>query len=236
MLLYHCTITFHDNLFYETRTLGRLYETGRVLHNIALCYALGLASTTYYHADDMPRYEQDLAGLNQAGVYVTPARGDDVRYVINTFKLGDERTAVMMERSNTNIPSYGRAKEIAIGSRFSFGILTEQVLEIPQWIRMGLWLSKARVTVDPNIPIEMSMIEANNDRDASKTLSIYPVNPNDLSPTSTLRLFDLISMRPSSLVENALIEAPQWWYGKLADGAEVYLPVGLEHRVAVASR
>ena len=29
MRLYHCTLTFHDSLFYETRTMGRLYETGR---------------------------------------------------------------------------------------------------------------------------------------------------------------------------------------------------------------
>src|SRR5688572_13782608 len=131
MLLYHCELTFHDNLFYETRTLGRLYETGRLLHNIALCYALGFAQTTYHHALDVPNYAEEMAALNQAGIYVTPANGDDVRYVVHTFKYGDERNAIFMERSNANIPTFGRAKEIGIGSRFSFGVLSEDSLSFP---------------------------------------------------------------------------------------------------------
>jgi CRISPR-associated protein Csc1 len=236
MLLYHCTLTFHDNLFYETRTLGRLYETGRILHNIALCYALGFASTGYFHRDDVPQYEQELAPVNNAGVYVTPAQGLDVRYVVHTFKLGDERSAVMMERSNVNIPSYGRAKEIGIGSRFAFGVLSEQPLPFPRWIRMGLWLSKARLTANEADPIQLNLIEARNERERARTVSIYPLNPTDLPDTAALRLFDLVSMRPSSLVENALIESDQWWHGTLPDGRDVYLPVGLQHRAAVGSR
>ena len=94
--------------------------------------------------NDVPQYAQELNELNAAGVHVTPAGGIDIRYVINTFKLGDERTSVMMERSNANIPTYGRAKEIAIGSRFHFAVLSEQRREFPHWVRMGLWLSKAR--------------------------------------------------------------------------------------------
>src|SRR4051794_40799461 len=73
MILYHCRLTFHDNLYYETRTLGRLYETGRLLHNIALCYALGFAQTTFFHEDNMPKYAQELAALSDSNIYVTPA-------------------------------------------------------------------------------------------------------------------------------------------------------------------
>ncbi len=236
MLLYRCTLTFHDNLFYETRTLGRLYETGRILHNIALCYALGFATTSYFHRDDVPQYEQELAGLNEAGVYVTPASGIDIRYVVHTFKLGDERSAVMMERSNANIPTYGRAKEIGIGSRFAFGVLSEQPLALPHWIRMGLWLSKARIEVDQDDPLPLRLVEVQNDRERARTISNYPMNPTDLPDSVTLRLFDLVSMRPTSLVENALIEADRWWYGAVPNGRDVYLPTGLQHRVAVEKR
>lgn len=225
MLLYPCHLEFHDNLFYETRTMGRLYETGRLLHNIALCYAIGLAETTFYHAVDAPRYADELRSLNEAGVYVTPARGDDIRYVIHTFKLGEEHSSVLMERSNANIPSYGRAKEIDVGSRFSFAVLAEQALSFPKWVRMGLWLSKARLTVDD--PIRLDQVEGIRE----EILSWYPTNPADLPESAEVILFDLVSMRPTSLLENALIRTNSWWRGTLADGSRVWLPRGLRHRV-----
>lgn len=225
MLLYDCELTFHDHLFYETRTLGRLYETGRLLHNIALCYALGFAQTTYFHDNDVPNYATELDALNQVGVYVTPAAGVDVQYAIHTFKLGDERTSVMMERSNANIPTYGRAKEIAVNSKFSFGVLSEEPLLFPRWIRMGLWLSKARLAVSDPIPLQ----RISGQREV--TVSVYPLNPLDLPEASVLNLFDLVSMRPSSLVENALISSDEWWTGEHPKKGRIHLPVGMRHQI-----
>lgn len=225
MHLYDCRLTFHDNLFYETRTLGRLYETAGLLHNIALSYALGFAETSHYHATDMPQYAAELAVLNEARVYVTPAGGDEVRYVVHTFKLGDERSSVMMERSNANIPTYGRAKEVGIGSRFVFGVLSERPLTFPRWIRMGLWMSKARLHVSE--PILLHRVDGVRE----EMVDLYPLNPSDLPPTATLRLFDLVSMRPTSLVENALIAADSWWVGEHPQRGRFSLPVGLSYRV-----
>jgi len=142
--------------------------------------------------------------------------------VIHTFKLGDERNSVFLERSNVNIPTYGRAKEISVSSRFRFGVLSEQALTFPTWLRMGLWMSKARLETS-TVPLEFVSQER------AETVSIYPMNPTDLPETTTLRLFDLVSMRPSSLVENALIEANAWWVGTLSNMTRVYLPVGLRH-------
>ena len=226
MLFYDCRLTFHDSLFYETRTLGRLYETGRLLHNIALCYALGFAQTTYHHANDVPRYAQELAWLNENGVYVTPARGLEVGYVIHTFKLGEERSAVLMERSNVNIPTYGRAKEIAIGSTFAFGILSEQPLILPQWIRMGLWMSKARLKIEQTVELHYEQTVR------SDPVRRYPLNPGDLPPGATAHIYDLVSMRPSNLLENVLIDADAWWVGRDKEQKPVRLPAGLAHRAA----
>lgn len=231
MLLYPCTLTFHENLFYETRTLGRLYETGRLLHNIALCYALGFAQTPFYHANDVPGYAFELERVNLNNIYITPANGDDVRYAVHTFKFGEERTSVLMERSNANIPTFGRAKEVAVGSRFSFGVLSPAPLTFPRWIRMGLWMSKAQLKVDAPITLTRK-----NGRD-EHTVSAYPMNPGDLPETSTLKLFDLVSMRPSSLVENALIEAESWWEGRWSDSTKpFYLPADMQHRATVAGK
>lgn len=223
MRLYDCNLTFHDTLFYETRTLGRLYETGRLLHNIALCYALGFAQTPYYHALNVPSYQQELEAVNHAGVYVTPAGGEDIGYVVHTFKYGNEQNAMFMERSNVNLPSYGRAKEIAVNSRFRFGVLSEGALTFPTWIRMGLWMSKAYLTVTE---IPLTQVEG-----GERTVSLYPLNPNDLPDDINLKLFDLVSMRPNSLVENALLDAPAWWRGIHPDDGTFYLPVGMRHQV-----
>lgn len=225
MRLYDCQLTFHDNLFYETRTLGRLYETGRLLHNIALCYALGFAQTSYHHAVDAPNYAEELAALNAAGVYVTPAGGEDIHYVVHTFKFGDERSAIFMKRSNANIPTFGRAKEISVGSRFRFGVLSEPELNFPHWIRMGLWLSKARLQVT-------EIQHLRQVQGGEQTVSLYPLNPRDLPDSANLRLFDLVSMRPNSLVENALIQAEAWWQGEHPKYGKFSLPVGMSHRVA----
>lgn len=230
MRLYDIELTFHDNLFYETRTLGRLYETGRLLHNIALCYALGyslgsgFAQTTYHHALDRPHYKQELAPLNDAGIYVTPAKDIQIDYAVHTFKYGEEQNSVRMERSNKNLPTYGRAKEIAVGSRFRFGVLSTTALNFPEWIRMGIWMSKARLSITE---IALTQVEA-----GEKTVSCYPINPRDLPASSTLKVFDLMSMRPSSLVENALIQADSWWQAIHPDTEQrFWLPVGMSHTI-----
>ncbi len=223
MQLYDCRLTLHDNLFYETRTMGRLYETGRLLHNIALTYALGLATTEYFHPTDAPEYAKELAVLNDAGVYVTPASGIDVRYVLHTFKLGDERNSVLMEKSNANIPTYGRAKEIGVNSQFRFGVLAPADLSLPRWIRMGLWLSKAKLEIIDAVPLHQET------QRSVRRVDVYPLNPGDLPDPTALRSFDLVSMRPTNLVEHAEIEANAWWVSR--DG-KIALPVGLEYRAS----
>jgi CRISPR-associated protein Csc1 len=225
MQLYDCRLTFHDNLFYETRTMGRLYETGRLLHNIALTYALGLATTDYFHPTDVPAYGEELQALNDNAIYVTPASGIDVRYVLHTFKLGDERTSVFMEKSNQNIPTYGRAKEIAVNSQFRFGILSPVDLTLPRWIRMGLWMSKAKVEITAVIPMRY------DEQTTVRRVDEYPLNPGDLSDANALKSFDLVSMRPTNLVEHAEIEADTWWTSSVS-GTNITLPGGLQYRMS----
>lgn len=231
MQFYRCHVIFHENLYYETRTLGRLYETGRLLHNIALCYALGFAQTSYHHADHIPHYAEEIEGINEKGIYITPATGIDVRYAIHTFKLGGERTYAYMEKSNENIPSFGRAKEVAIGSKFQFGVFSENELVFPKWIRMGIWMSKARLLVDPPVPLTQK-------GRSTATVSDFPINPSDLPRSARLEMFDLVSMRPTSLVENAEITADTWWEWE-PDGDRkpgIRLPAGMRHNVVVPAR
>lgn len=218
MRLTLCRLTFHENLFYATREAGRLYETGRYLHNYALTYALGLVSAPYHQPQQIPVYAEELSALNEQGIYVTPARGVDVRYQLITFKFADNAYRVKMEQSSRNLPTFGRAKEIAVGSVFEFGVIHQGSLHLPRWIRMGLWRSKG--VVEAIGEAELKPI-ANREQIAS-----LPINPLDVS--GEFRLYDLISMPPSSLAENAVIET-EWYKAEIPRRSNFFLPAHMRY-------
>ncbi|MGQ9683438.1 MAG: type I-D CRISPR-associated protein Cas5/Csc1 [Anaerolineae bacterium] len=218
MRLYLCRLTAHENIFYATREAGRLYETGRYLHNYALTYALGLATAPYFHAQQMPRYAEDLLPLAQRGIYVTPARGLDVRYEMVTFKLADNAYRVRMEQVRRNTPSFGRAKELAVGSTFEFAVLAPGLLPLPRWIRLGLWRSKAL--------LECLGAGELTSAGRGEQVASLPLNPLDLS--GRLLVHDLISMPPSSLVDNARLESD--WLQADIGGRKLLVPAGMCYR------
>ncbi len=217
MHLYLCRLTFHENLFYATREIGRLYETGRYLHNYALTYALGFAVAPYFHAQQVPRYAEELEPLNERGVYVTPARGVNVRYELNTFKYANNAYHVKMAPSSRNTPTFGRAKEIAVDSQFEFAVLSQERLKLSRWVRMGLWRSKALVECLGEVGVERASL--------SEQVASLPLNPLDVA--GKLGIYDLISMPPSSLVENARIEA-EWLRAEVGQRV-IMLPAGMAY-------
>lgn len=217
MHIYLCTLTFHENLFYATREVGRLYETGRYLHNYALTYALELVVSPYFTDEQSPRYAQDLRPLNERGIYVTPAKGLQITYALNTFKYANNQYHVEMQPGRTNTPTFGRAKEIAPESVFQFAVLSEkEKLELPRWLRMGLWRSKAE--------LHYEIVEAKQ-ANLSLNQATLPLNPLDLD--KNLVTFDLISMPPSSLLDNVMLES-EWWTA-IAPQGEIRLPINLSY-------
>jgi CRISPR-associated protein Csc1 len=191
---YQLTITLHDLMYFASRELGRMYISERYLHNYALTYALGLASSSYHDAVQVPHYEEDLAPLNEAGVYVTPAKPLCVETASHTFKLADTRYQVKMEQSSVNVPTFGRVREITPESQFEAFIFSEQPLKLPTWIRLGKWLSKAHVKYQ-----ELELTQG-----SGAFITHHPLNPLDVSLQP--QLYDLINMPPVSLIENARFE------------------------------
>ena len=203
MQVTRCNLILHDSLYYATREMGRLYETEKVIHNWALTYALGLIQKPYRSFDSVPTYQDDLTLINEAGVYVTPAKPVRYDYVISTFKLADNRHRPFSTVSNTrkkelgitvtNKPSFGRAKELAPESEFQFYIVGELPNRLPKWIRLGLWMSKARIEIED---VKSSLAPKSGVFTCSHLL-----NPIDLPILP--ELYDLISMPPVSLLQNA---------------------------------
>ena len=214
MRVYLGRLTLHENLYFATREIGRLYETGRYLHNYALTFALGLANAPYFNAEQKPSYAEHLSPLNERGIYVTPARGVAIDYMLSTFKYANNAYHVEMTQGSRNTPSFGRAKEIAVGSVFEFAVLSErEMLKLPRWIRLGLWRSKAEIA--------WTKVEDAAQKLTAMLRSSLPLNPLDVS--SAMRSFDLISMPPSSLVDHALLQTDWWVWDKNNKGLPAHM-------------
>ncbi|MGB5974031.1 MAG: type I-D CRISPR-associated protein Cas5/Csc1 [Nodosilinea sp.] len=231
--IYRATIELHDSLYYATREIGRLYETEPVLHNYALCYALGLvdsakyattvaeeSSYRYFCSEQVPMYEGHLTPLNQQGIYVTPARVIRHTAVLNTWKYADNRYHVEMQKTQKNIPSFGRAKEIAPESQFEFFVISEKPLTFPRWIRLGKWMSKAEVDVK-ELPTPK--------RNSAKEFSFpYPLNPLDVMFTNQVLSYDTINMPPVSLIRNVRMVGEHYSFEGLKE--PLRLPANVEYR------
>jgi len=236
-LIYRCQLELHDSLYYATREIGRLYETEAIIHNYALCYALGFVdsqvyatqvaeehSYRYFCAEQVPLYEQHLTPLNQQEIYVTPARSLSHTAVLNTWKYADNRYHVEMQKTQKNIPSFGRAKEIAPESRFEFFILsqislTERSRRLPKWIRLGKWMSKAEVEIVEAEEVKPTNVEQD-------FVFPYPLNPLDVMFTHQVYSYDVVNMPPVSLIQNARMRGFYYQFGK----GKIKIPARMQYR------
>ena len=220
-IIYRCQIELHDSLYFATREIGRLYETEPVIHNYALCYALGLVDSAiyattvaeedsyrYFCPEQIPKYEQHLTALNQQGIYVTPARSIFHSSTLNTWKYANNNYHVEMEKTQKNIPGFGRTKEIAPESKFEFFIISEKSLKLAKWIRLGKWMSKAAVEIMEQKEVKRSQSEAD-------IIFPYLLNPLDVMFSHQVISYDVVNMPPVSLIQNVKMLGLYYEFDKL---------------------
>ena len=212
-----CQLTLHDGVYFATREMGTLVETERYLHNYALSYALfnnTVIRSPFFAASHRPTYAHDLGLLNDAGVYVTPARPLAIQYQLVTYKVA--QTTYHQRAQRFEPPNYprniGRVKELAPGSTLECFVLGADHMTLPRWIRLGKWMSKAEVRVISD--------ERLRPQEGDFTCR-QALNPLDLG-TTRISVFNLISMPPVSLIVNAQLRGA---YMVSGDGADsVHLP------------
>jgi len=230
-LIYRCQLELHDSLYFATREIGRLYETEPVLHNYALCYAMGLVDSEFHHTsvseehsyryfcpEQVPKYEEHLTPLNQQGIYITPARSLSHAAILNTWKYANNNYHVEMEKTQKNIPSFGRAKEIAPESRFEFFAISQKPLKLPRWIRLGKWASKAELIVE-----ELPKAKQSEGRFTFP----YPLNPLDVMFTNRVISYDVVNMPPVSLIRNVQLQGQYYYFDSLKD---LKIPAQMQYR------
>lgn len=113
-----------------------------------------------------------------------------------------------------NRPQHGRIRLLAIGNRAVAYVLSHQPQTIPRYVRLGKFMSKARVEA-----AEMTYRE----EDWADQRVPFLLNPADLPAGTRLQTFDLVSVPPAPLVRNAHLSGR---FYHLADGAR--LPAGMQ--------
>ncbi len=216
MFAYHLDIHLHDLMYYASRELGRMYISERYIHNYALTYALGLVHSSYHDLIQVPKYQEELEVLNEAGVYVTPAKPLKITTSTHTFKFADNRYQVKMEQSSVNIPTFGRITEINPESRYEAFVFSAKELELPKWIRLGKWMSKSEV--------KTKVVDITEGKKPFTTL--HPLNGLDLPIQA--QLYDLVNMPPVSLVENARFEG-ECYSLKIGEKETKVFPKGMRY-------
>lgn len=112
-----------------------------------------------------------------------------------------------------NRPQHGTIRYLGIGNRAETYIFSQERISIPKYIRLGKFMSKARVE---SIEQPVEIIEAKNVR--------VPLllNPADLPPEYTFTVFDLISVPPTPLARNAVLSGQFYHLPE-----SIRLPVGM---------
>lgn len=120
-----------------------------------------------------------------------------------------------------NRPQHGRIRMLASGNTAVAYVLSERPMALPRYIRLGKFMSKARVDVE-----EMAF----ETTDAARVDIPHLLNPVDLPPELTLHNFDVISVPPTPLIRNTQASGT---FFKLR--GSVYLPTGMRYGVGEAA-
>ena len=232
MRIYRCTLELLDYLFFATTERGKTFETGPFVHNYALTYALAAAGAfrlphppPYAHEIQQPAYDRELMPLNDVRLYVTPAKPLHLRFRQTQFNTIREGYAFAGKGRSIAYPDWGFLRLIAPGSRFTFFVLTEREVRECAYIRLGKFLSKARLHWEASDSIR----QRRGDFQFKGYLNWLDLG--DPKPT----VFDVLATAlPSKLIDNAHFSDAPYWEVQFGD-ERICLPVNMEYRPQAAS-
>lgn len=218
-----------EPVFFASRELSDTYYTEGAIGNYALAYALGWARSPYRltgRDTGRPRYIEDLTPLNQE-CYVLPAwsatgsptfrferfnaLSDSYWYAMTNNRVATARQDMLKVRQGdkpstfrpSNYPQTGRLRMIERGNRFHTLVFGDR--ELPEYIRVGKFMSKVRIEILDEQPLVHLPF-------ADYTSQAY-FSTADLPTEINLLSFDLISMPPTSLLKNLRFRSKAWQIG-----------------------
>lgn len=117
-----------------------------------------------------------------------------------------------------NRPQHGRIRALTVGNRATFFVISQQPLPLPRYIRLGKFMSKARLEITSLQPQVVAQ---------KRVQTALALNPADLPAEIGLEMFDVIMMPPTPLIRNAHLQGDFYQVDK-----ETFLPVGMAFGVA----
>lgn len=233
MFIYKCSLTILENTFFSSREINNFYQTEPLIGNYALAYALGFAKSPYHNKGEV-RYYQDLSELNNKQIYITPAKFiGKVKFSMSQFNsISDsywsrmDNNAVATDKSKgdkkadpANYPQIGFIKMLSIGNKAIFFVISDKEVEIPKYIRLGKFMSKAKISFEK---VKFSLVE--NQDFVTKHL----LNPLDIPKDKySIKAFDTYSVNPVALIDNVYLK------GNYYNLSDVNLPIDMKFGVDI---
>lgn len=218
-----------EPVFFASRELSGTYYTEGAIGNYALAYAFGWVRSPYRlqgEATGRPTYKEDLIPIAQ-NCYVLPASplngkvtfrlerfnalSDSYWYSMTNNRVATSREDLPLQRQGqkpssfrpSNFPQTRRLRMIERGNKFQTFVLG---CEVPNYIRLGKFLSKVKVNTISELELTSLPI--------GEYQSQSYLNVADLSPTLELLSFDLISIPPAPLLKNLSFRGKAWQIGE----------------------
>lgn len=243
MHVYRCELTLMEATFFSSREVSATYQTEPLIGNIALAYAFCFCQSPYFndgtiyykkHLGELnergiyvtpgtvmgkPRFTIGQFNAQADTYWYAMGAGAIVTRPDDGWAIGAGKTWRIVRADGTrkiaaeSRPQYGRIRFLAIGNQAVGYVLSREPLTIPRYVRLGKFMSKARVTVK-----EMPVTEVEQEG----VVISFLLNPADLPPEMPLAVFDLISVPPTPLVRNARLSGR---FYRLQD--DTLLPVGM---------
>ncbi|MGZ6368263.1 MAG: type I-D CRISPR-associated protein Cas5/Csc1 [Ktedonobacteraceae bacterium] len=209
MQVYCCDLTLHDYLFFATTERGKVAETGPFLHNYALTYALGWATSPWHNEVQKPHYREELAQVERC--YVTPATLVRGSYLTTQYNTMSESYA-LSRGGSTGYPDWGFIKCFRPGAKFRFYVISAEVMQFPQYIRLGKFMSKSILFSTLATEVRQRLLPF-TEQETKRYHVIHPLlTSNDLPVPARPVIYDIIANSlPSRLIEHAMfadIEGP----------------------------
>lgn len=237
MHIYRADLHLLEHTFFASREIDPLYASEPLIGNYALTYALGLCHAPY-RWDGGPLYKEDLAPLNERGLYITPAHFRDLRMTLTRFNGQIDsyysrfaQNAITMQRDlkekvkATNFPQSGRIRMLGLGSHASFFLLDRDHLiaqgqgpRLLPYIRLGKFMSKARIKWQEKVTPQL--ISSNEQK-------VYGMlNAADIADTTSLLVFSSYNVHPAPILHDVQMSGDFWKVDN-----NILLPVGMQYGV-----
>lgn len=236
MLVYEIELTLMEKVFFASREIDRFFLTEPAVGNYALAYAFHLAAAPYHVESvkkEKPCYAADMASLNSRGIYLTPATPvEQPRFELERFNATTDSYWYMMSNNvvvghldykgngkrprPANFPQEGRLRLLSRGNRFSLFLTAGTAVDLPPYVRLGKFNSKARVQVRG--------VWENPPREEKENLILhYFLNPMDLPEGCQLLFYNILSVPPVPLIRDAVLSGTFYRIG------DRYLPAGMRY-------